>query len=282
MVESEKRKLVFFNHDERPDSPRLSEDLSDFAMPCRPMREVKTPMIKELRTMIVFVAGMPRSGSTFTFNIVRGLLEPRGRLHQAPVESVLSAVENAGPAEHLIFKGHAADELTVKLVKLGAIKVVCSVRKPEDAIASWMNTFGFSLEESIAAMERWILLYRQVRGNSLVLRYEHIETDPFGTARIIAQYVCPDSDVEEVDTICRSFTKERVQRLCENIEKGGVAIRNVGFSSYDSVTFFHRRHVTCVEEKRAGTRIGSDEMSTIRSALKSHCDAAGYLNQHPF
>ncbi len=113
--------------------------------------------------MIVFVAGMPRSGSTFTFNIVRGLLEARGRLHQIPVESVLSAVEDAGSADHLVFKGHAADEITIKLAKLSALKVICSTRKPEDAIASWMATFGFSIEESIAALNRWMVMYQERR-----------------------------------------------------------------------------------------------------------------------
>lgn len=227
--------------------------------------------------MIVFVAGMPRSGSTFTFNIVRGLLEPRGRLHQTPVESVLAAVSGAGSAEHVIFKGHAADEVTVKLAKLGAIKVICSVRKPEDAIASWMETFGFSVEESIAAMDRWILMYQELNDYALSLRFETIDATPFGAARAIAQHVCPDSTAEEAEAICRAFTKECVQQLSLRVTDRKGEIEDLGFSYYDKGTYFHRRHVTSLNERKAGTRIGSGDIALIRSSFRSYCDEEGNL-----
>ena len=227
--------------------------------------------------MIVFVAGMPRSGSTFTFNIIRGLLRSRGRTHQAALESVLLALEEAGSADHVIFKGHGADEITVKLVKLGAVKAVCSVRRPEDAIASWMDSFGFTVEESIAAMDRWLLLYRQLRGHALSIPFETIDTDPFGAAWKIAQYVCPDSKPEDVDSICRAFTKEKVRRLSEKIAGGEGSIEDIGFSQYDRETFFHRRHVTSLEERKAEARIGSGQIDRIRDFLGPYCDADGNL-----
>jgi hypothetical protein len=227
--------------------------------------------------MIVFVAGMPRSGSTFTFNIIRGLLERRGRLHQTPVESVLSALEGVGSAEHVIFKGHAADDITLKLVRLGAVKVVCSVRKPEDAIASWMDTFGFSIEESLAAMERWISTYREVKKHALVLQFDTIDKAPFRAAWAVTQHVCPDATLEEAEAVCSSFTKESVLRLSERIANREGAIEDIGFSYYDKSTFFHRRHVTSLEQRRADMRIGADELSVIRDRLSPYCDAEGNL-----
>lgn len=205
--------------------------------------------------MIVFVAGMPRSGSTFTFNIVRGLLEQRGSLHQTPVESVLTALESTGSADNLIFKGHAADEVTIKLVKLGAVKTVCSFRKPEDAIASWMDTFNFSLEASLCAMDCWLRMFREVRDYALIVPFDTIDNDPFTAARSIAQHVCPGSDPKEADAICRSFTKDRVQRLSQELVRGDPAIEDIGFSYYDKATFFHRRHVASLEVTKANARI---------------------------
>ena len=103
--------------------------------------------------MIVFIAGMPRSGSTFSFNIVRRLLEARGSVYQEPTDDILGALERAGDATHLLLKAHQADDVTLALIKIGAVKAVCTVRKPEDAIASWMTTFGFTLAESLDATE---------------------------------------------------------------------------------------------------------------------------------
>ncbi|HEX6409545.1 MAG TPA: hypothetical protein VFZ88_03030, partial [Sphingomicrobium sp.] len=109
--------------------------------------------------MIVFIAGMPRSGSTFSFNIARRLLEDRGSVYQEPTGDLLGAFERLGGAAHLLLKGHSADKVTLQLAQLGAMKVVCTVRKPADAIASWMTTFGFTLEQSLGHMEDWLRMF---------------------------------------------------------------------------------------------------------------------------
>lgn len=227
--------------------------------------------------MIVFVAGMPRSGSTFTFNVVRELLEARGSVHQIPTGRICVAVASAGSVEHLLLKGHEADEMTMRLVNYGAIKSVCSVRKPEDAIASWMNTFGYGLDDSIQMLVNWLPLYRQIREHSLTVPFELIDTAPQQAASMIAQYVCPDASAEEVDAICRRYTKDEVQRLSKAIERGECEIEDLGFSYYDKRTFFHRRHVTSLHETKARDRIDVDQLSRIRAALAEHCDSDGNL-----
>lgn len=227
--------------------------------------------------MIVFVAGMPRSGSTFTFNIVRGLLEVRGILRQAPVESILPAIEHVDDADHLIFKGHGADDITLKLGRLGALKAICSVRKPEDAIASWMTTFGFTLEEGIVAMNRWIQMYKSLRNDALVVSFDAINTDPFGVARRIADFVLDDSSPEEADSVCRRFTKEKVREISQRVANREGEIEDTGFSYYDKNTYFHRNHLTSLEETKADARITTGQIMLIRERLAGDCDEHGNL-----
>lgn len=249
--------------------------------PLRTLRE--TARLTSLRnagnvkSMIVFVAGMPRSGSTFTFNIVRSLLDRRGTLHQIPVESILSALEQSDGADHVVFKGHGADEITRKLVKLGSIKSICSIRKPEDAIASWMTTFSFSIEESISAIEQWILMYQSLREHLLVIPFDSINNDPFAVARRIAEFILTDSSPEEAEEVCHMFTKEKVQEISRRVANREGTIQDIGFSYYDQETFFHRRHVTSLEETKADSRITIDQISLIRSKLSAYCDEFGNL-----
>lgn len=194
-----------------------------------------------------------------------------------PGGSLLGGLEQAGLSKHLISKGHSADAVTTRFVKLGAMKVILSVRRPEDAIASWMDTFGFSLGESIAALDQWMAMYRELKDHALVLRFETIEHDPFAAARSLANYVCPDASSEEVDAICRHFTKDRVLELCGRIANREGEIEDVGFSFYDKATFFHRKHVTALGERRAADRITSEQIACIRPAMAPHCDERGEL-----
>lgn len=227
--------------------------------------------------MIVFIAGMPRSGSTFSFNIVRCLLEARGALYQEPTGNSLAAIQAAGEATHVLFKGHAADEITVRLVQLGAIKAVCTVRKPEDAIASWMTAFGFTLEQSLSVMEAWLQMFSAIRRHALIVPFDQIDRDPKSAAWKIAAYVCDDVDQVAIERIADEFTKSKVRDHCEEVEARKGQIQDLGFSYYDMRTFFHRKHVSSIETIDAADRIGIDQVLTIRNVLGPRCDERGNL-----
>jgi len=227
--------------------------------------------------VIVFIAGMPRSGSTFSFNIVRCLLEARGSVYQEPTESILSALRRTGEANHLLLKSHRGDRVTLGLAKLGAIKVVCTVRKPEDSIASWMTTFGFTLEESLSAMNAWLRMFNAIRRCSLIVSFEDIDRDPRSAAWKIARYVCDDADEFAVEQIAIEFTKERVKNLSAQVEARNGDIQDLGFSFMDKKTLFHRRHVSSVDTIAAADRISRKQVLLIRQSLAQWCDAEGNL-----
>jgi hypothetical protein len=95
---------------------------------------------------------------------------------------------------HLLLKGHEADEVTLALTKLGAIKSICTVRKPEDPIASWMSTFSFTLEESIHAMSAWLRMFSVIRTYALIVPFDEIDREPRSAAWKIARYIFDDAD----------------------------------------------------------------------------------------
>lgn len=227
--------------------------------------------------MIVFIAGMPRSGSTFSFNIVRRLLEARGSTYQEPTHDVLGALERAGEAAHLLLKGHWADDVTIALTKIGAVKAVCTVRKPEDAIASWMTTFGFTLAESLDAAETWLRMFSAIRTHALVVPFEEIDQKPQAAAWKIARYVCDDADELTVRKIASDYTKAKVKDLSAEVEARRGDIEDIGFSFYDKKTFFHRSHVSAIKSLEAADRIGADQVMAIRNALVPWCDEQGNL-----
>ena len=161
--------------------------------------------------LIVFIAGMPRSGSTFTFNIVRELLERRGRVHHEPHYSILSVLERSENADHLIVKAHSADPMTLRLLSVGAAKVVCSFRRPEDAIASRMEAFDLTLKQSIEDMSSWLSMFRSLPASTLFLDFEEIQNHPVRTAIRIAREVCPGFVVTEAARLARKYSKKKLK-----------------------------------------------------------------------
>jgi len=230
-----------------------------------------------MSVVIVFIAGMPRSGSTFSFNIVRRLLETRGPVYQEPTYDILGALERAGEATHLLLKGHRADDVTLALTKIGAVKAVCTVRKPEDAIASWMTTFGFTLAESLDATKAWLRMFSAIRTHALIVPFEDIDQNPHSAAWKIARYVCADADELTVEKIASDYTKVKVKELSTEVEARNGDIEDIGFSFYDRKTFFHRRHVSAAETLGAADRIGAEQVMAIREALVPWCDEQGNL-----
>ena len=82
---------------------------------------------------------------------------------------------------------------------------------------------------------------------------------------------------KKAEAVCRHYTKDRVQELAERVANREGAIEDIGFSYYDKATYFHRRHVTSLEETPANARITADQIAMIRKALAQHCDEQGNL-----
>lgn len=163
------------------------------------------------------------------------------------------------------------------LVRLGAVKAICTVRKPEDAIASWMETFDFGLDESINHMMAWIEMFQEIRSFALVLCYEDVDLHPFRCARRISKYICPQSSFSEAASIARKFNKAAAKAIADKIEKTSRLSTNIGFSFYDSKTFLHRRHVSSLVTRPAAERIGSADLNVIRDRLAGFIDGRGCL-----
>jgi len=232
--------------------------------------------------MIVLIGGMPRSGSTFSFNVVRELLNLRGTVYQESLPNILPVVERAGNADHVLLKAHSADETTTRLVRLGAIKAVCTIRKPEDAIASWMETFGFTLEQSIEYMRGWFMSFEHIRHHALVVRYELIDRHPSWAAWSIARYILPNPSRIEVVGIAARYSKDDVLKMSNDLQKGAPGVCDIGFSYYDTTTFIHRRHVSALVSSPAVARIGEDAVKHIRQGLGAYVDQNGNIQNLKF
>jgi hypothetical protein len=223
--------------------------------------------------MIVIIAGMPRSGSTFSFNIARELLSARGSVtwgsdNSLPPDDALAA------SDHFILKSHHPDAAILARLAAGEVKAICTHRRPADAIASWAGTFGFSLDDSIAEMRSWMDWHRQQRGRTHDIDYAQIESDPLGVVLGIQSYLLGATDDAEAGRLRAAYDKQATFEKVVGMEKNERTV-DLGFSYYDPQTFYHRRHVRSLATLTAEDSLTVDELAAVQSALAGYVDEQG-------
>jgi hypothetical protein len=227
--------------------------------------------------MIVLVAGMPRSGSTLIYNIAREFLSARGDVEFILSNSLsFSAEKSTSRDKSVLIKSHAPDQAITELILSGQILCICTIRRPEDAIASWLNAFRFSLEDSLLHFEAWLKWHNYISKYSLNIGFDQIEKQLPATAMQIGNYLFGSISSDEVAIVSTKYSKDEVyKRSNELVGTGRDDVIDCGFSFYERDTLFHRRHVTSIIPRRAEEMLSSDQLAKIRLYLSVYLDSDG-------
>ena len=224
--------------------------------------------------MIVIIAGMQRSGSTFSFNVARELLATRGRVRTVSNNN-LGQIELPGVGCHLIIKSHQPDAAMRALIAEGQARCICTLRKPEDAVASWMRVFKFDLDSSIDAIKSWLAWHRELSSCTLNISYEDIDNRPLHAVRRICHFVCKDATAPDIFRIWWKYRKTAVKRRSEELASTDDNVTHLPFSYYDNETFFHRHHVSSLASQPATATLTAEDVATIRDRLADYLDERG-------
>lgn len=218
--------------------------------------------------MIVVIGGMIRSGSTFTFNIVRELLARQGSVEIAAANTIAHSILAQSNEQSFILKTHEPDNNVINLIKNGIVPCICTIRNPEDAVASWMNTFGFSLEHGIISLKTWYSWYSEVVNKVLTINYQIIELQPRIAIKLIIEFLGMESNEELIDMLEKKYNRLSLKEKYDVLTNNESTV-DIGFSYYDMETFFHRRHISLSQ-----TKLTPSQIEQIKSELKE------YLNLH--
>ena len=225
--------------------------------------------------MIILVGGMERSGSTFSFNIVREIMQEAGSVTTIPSDSLIECLSMPSNSDHLIVKSHDPDQLFTGLILKSAIYCVCTYRKPADAIASRIRAFGGSLDAAIIRIKRWMDWHISIYNNVLSISFEKIEHDRMQCIIDIQKYLGMVMSESIVDRLAEKYEKSRIKSEYENLEESDLTA-STGTSIYSRETFFHRRHVTSLNPNAAEEEFTGDKIDIIKCRLRPYLDKEGY------
>jgi len=195
--------------------------------------------------VLVLCTGMRRSGSTWSFNIVKQLLARTSNTVYGGYNDLGDALRRQGSVcEHVIVKTHAPEELGRALIKQRACRTVFTYREPLDSILSGMETFGSPLETQSDGVKNDLDLMRfQVEaGGVLCVWYGDIVERTQEVVQAIADYLALALPADAIADIATMLSRDNVRRVIATLGKSA-SQSQVGSTQWDVGTLFSRHHV---------------------------------------
>lgn len=201
--------------------------------------------------MLVICNGMPRSASTWSFNVVIGLLRYRKDAegvhggYDEEVARFLSAVPEK--ARDIVLKCHSLDSLGRALAQAGAARVIYTWRDISDAIVSFMRMFRVDFEHAFAVTRDSLQLYEFHRrtGNVVALHYDEIAAEPQAAVRRIDAYLGINSPAEMIRAVAEQTSFARMRERTQELAAPEKHQRLVKLerTTYDPETLLNLDHI---------------------------------------
>jgi hypothetical protein len=228
--------------------------------------------------VLVLFTGMPRSGSTWAYNVARVLLLARQQTVFGEYRDDIASATAANPAaDHHLIKCHTPDEAGRAHIAGQTCKTICTYRNPLECIASHIEVFGAPFEEALAEIRDGVALLRfqAALPGVLFVGYEAIVAQPSAVVAAIAGYLdCPLA-TGDAARIVAHFSKENVARFTRRFKDHADA--KVGAAeAWESVTLFYSDHIRA-HPGAPETVLTPEQLRTARLALAGTIDEAGDL-----
>jgi len=248
---------------------------------------------------LIFVAGMSRSGSMWTYNIIRKLLESAGI---TPVPDTVppdarqvtkEAFRTRLPGNRIYcIKTHNP----VRLDRKEAL-IICTHRDVRDAMLSFMRFMHCSFEHSLQVAESMMQVtdyyLGEPRSNVLPVGYGDVVSHPHGVIVRLADFLGISVDADKVAAIESNFSRERVKQYLNELDAQHVksssrnspapesttTIRNLdgSFRIYDYKTGFQSRHITSRKEGEWRDVLSTEQQQQVNQLTTVWLKRYGYV-----
>jgi hypothetical protein len=183
----------------------------------------------------VFCAGMPRSGSTWQYQVVSHLIEKyrggvRGGFLERPADFARIAEQTAGRAPWLTLKTHNGYPAYAAALRDGRALAVYSYRDLRDVTFSLMHKMRLSFEEIVGQLQLVQCLndhaFWTAQPNVLCQRYETIVSDPAACVAEVAAFLGIRLADGEAERLAAAYSLEanrvRAQELARKLRDKGI------------------------------------------------------------
>ena len=219
---------------------------------------------------VILSLGLPRSGSTWVYNVVQNILKLSNRPYSALFADTLDALpEDKGQDHIFLVKSHTAEAPLRELAMKNELPIVISLRDPRDALASAITftnaKFDVLLDlicSSVEAISR-CLDY----SGSMVLRYEDNFTADIGTIERLAAALGVSNDQVLFERIQGDLRADVVRSEIERLVAAGHFGENPNSSKFDPVSQWHPGHIADGRIGKYRDMLTSDQIAAVHARL---------------
>lgn len=236
--------------------------------------------------MFVCCTGMARSGSTWSFNVCRELLETTGEPliagYYGEGEALDDFIESRGLEAfpgHVLLKLHQPAERLLGMICEGRARNVFTLRDPRDCLRSRMAFEDKPFEDALMGVAGNLIMYNLFAGvtDTLFVRYEKMAVDPAAEIRRLAHYLDLAPDEGEVSRIVAATglaaARQKVAGLDRRQDAG---MMEIGGRRIDTETCLQTGHI---RDGRAGAwreTLDRAERITASAVLREWLIGLGY------
>jgi hypothetical protein len=223
--------------------------------------------------MLVICNGMPRSASTWSFNVVIALLRssgPSDEVYSGYDEDIARFLESIPTtAAHAVLKCHQLDPSGRASARSDA-KTIYTWRDPADAVVSCMRMFGYAFDDSLAAIDSSLELYHLHRqaGATLILEYGQIVSSSIDAVQRIATFLGLEAHPDTVRAVTEQTSLDSVRRQLLS-PTADALVRHSGLE-YDPETLLHRKHVRDGSVGYGRRALTSEQSERVDALLRKH------------
>lgn len=199
--------------------------------------------------MIILCNGMPRSASTWSYNVCLRLLSfefAACSIYAGYNEEFLGCVHQLGANyRHLLLKTHTLDDVSRRMLQLGACRAIYTYRDPFDAIASYMRMFNQPFEAALPAIRHSFDLYKlHEQSGSCIVSYASVVHSPLEAVRRVKGYLGLNASEGLLVRIADETGLAAMKNIADKLETAPPeSFDGVDSLLYDRSTLLHKNHI---------------------------------------
>lgn len=227
--------------------------------------------------MIVLCDGMPRSGSTWAFNVCLRLVRlrwPRANVYCGFGSPVGEQLNEMGPEhDHAVLKTHSLDIDGMALSLTKAARSIHTYRDPYDAVFSFAEMFDLRFDAALAALRAGLVTraFHRAYDNALMVPYHQIRRAPKRTIREIADYLGVTLGPAQVSLIHGEMAFEKLKKWSSTIgDDPGRRVERLRGIAYDPESNFFRNHIRDGRSGNGRRMLTLEQRRMVRDLLQCY------------
>ena len=227
--------------------------------------------------MIIFCSGMPRSASTWSFNVCRLILQATSREYRADfvgenekVDQYLREEDVLSQKIDFLLKTHIPGSLALELIESKQAKNICTYRDPRDSICSRLKFQSVPFDMACNNIHYCLFMYDFFKKNTdtLFISFDNVKKQPLEEITGLAQYLDCNLDENQYQKINQETSLENSLKIAENIKNQTSEKLFKSESLIDKTTLLHSNHIFGAKTGRWHDELNLEQKLIVNSLFK--------------